>query len=180
MNSRQQTFLWRQITSLRCALIIHTSVRRWLRVNPIRPARCGQHPVTWARLAAHLMADCFFSLSPSNMWLRSCVSVFLCLTSAVMSRCSVSAVFSDMRYAIACARVRMCSHVPCPAFTFFCFSFFPLLSCSIVSTAWAHCVSLTYVPSVTRQPANLPRQGTINTPYGKVPVFQRTKRGHVL
>lgn len=131
------------------ALIIHTSVRRWLTVYPIRPERCGQHPVTWARLAAYLLAGCFFPVSFQHVVVFMCQRVFVLnvwRSAAVMSRCSISAVFCDMRYAIACARVRMYSS--CPAFTFFCFSFFPSFTSSIVNTAWAHFVSLTYVPSV--------------------------------
>lgn len=69
----------------------------------------------------------------------------------------------------------MCRVQPSPSFVFL---FFPLIFWSTVSTAWAHCVSLTYDTS-SLSPASLQifhvREQLMHRTYGKVPVFQKPR-----
>lgn len=171
MNSRQQTFLWRQL------------ILPWLGPNRSHQGEKVTNGVSNQAQALQLAsgylspAGCvshgrlFFSpVSFQHVVVFMCQRVFLpnvWRPLAIMSRCSSSAVFSDMRYAISCAWLRLWSHVPCPTFTFFCFSFFPshflfYREYSLSSLCFAN---VRYVLSLTRQPANLPRQGTINSPH---------------
>lgn len=106
---------------------------------------CFQHVVVF-------MCQCVFVLTFDVHWLlRLAIALQLCIPTCVTQQHMPG---SECNH--------MCLVQASPSFVFL---FLSLLSCSIVSTAWAHCVSRMYVPSVTRQSANLPRQGTIHTPH---------------
>lgn len=133
--------------------------------------RCGQHPVTLARSAADLMWSCFPRLLPTC----GCVHVsssFFCLMFDVhrllcLALYCFSCVFGHGLRNTMCPGQNVLTCAVCSLHLLL-FFFTLLLSYSIVSTAWAHCVSLILVPSVPRQHASLKRQGTVNISASRV------------
>lgn len=115
MNSRQQAFPWRQLISL------------WLSPNHSHQCETVTNGESNQTRTLWLASACIsHGRSPSNMWLCSCVSVFLHFAFDICRLLCLAVAF-QLCFPTCITQQRVagseCSHVPSPAFTFFCFSF---------------------------------------------------------